>query len=266
MPSAVSRRSKLWSPSWSPSGDCDRLPKLLADPHDRQRALAMLDKAVAAVELTTVRGNAEGRSREGCAGSEARRGLAAVTPTAHRRGSQRPLNHRSWVCYASEERRQNHGYSDCLTNVIFDEIQPGASASLTRTLSQTDIEVLALVSGDVDPFSVGNGRGAAERADPQTTTEAAGCRGAHRRRARDPPARAWNEDRSRRPPVPRQDRGGRQTDGDGDGQGKASRRSRSCLRAAAASTRPGRNLVTGTVTVAAPTRRVAYAEVVPAGT
>ena len=41
-----------------------------------------------------------------------------------------------------------------MTNVTFDEIQPGASASLTRTLSQTDIEVLALVSGDVDPFHV----------------------------------------------------------------------------------------------------------------
>ena len=41
-----------------------------------------------------------------------------------------------------------------MTNVTFDEIQTGASASLTRTLSQTDIEVLALVSGDVDPFHV----------------------------------------------------------------------------------------------------------------
>ena len=45
-----------------------------------------------------------------------------------------------------------------MSNVTFDEIQPGASASLTRALSQTDIEVLALVSGDVDPFHLaGNG-------------------------------------------------------------------------------------------------------------
>ncbi|MFO0925682.1 MAG: hypothetical protein U0736_01420 [Gemmataceae bacterium] len=44
-----------------------------------------------------------------------------------------------------------------LTNVTFDEVQIGASANLTRTLSQTDIEMLALVSGDVDPFHVGDG-------------------------------------------------------------------------------------------------------------
>lgn len=60
-----------------------------------------------------------------------------------------------------------------LTNVTFDEIQPGASASLTRTLSQTDVEVLAIVSGDVDPFHVA-GEGAAVRPDA-STTEAAGA-------------------------------------------------------------------------------------------
>lgn len=60
-----------------------------------------------------------------------------------------------------------------MTNVTFDEIQAGASASLTRTLSQTDIEVLALVSGDVDPFHVA-GDGTAARPDARTT-EAAGA-------------------------------------------------------------------------------------------
>jgi hypothetical protein len=39
-----------------------------------------------------------------------------------------------------------------LTNVTFDEIKVGATASLKRTLSATDIGVLAMVSGDVDPF------------------------------------------------------------------------------------------------------------------
>src|SRR5271166_2160167 len=59
-----------------------------------------------------------------------------------------------------------------MTNVTFEEIQPGASASLTRTLSQTDVEVLALVSGDVDPFHIA-GDGAVR---PDTsTTEAAGA-------------------------------------------------------------------------------------------
>ena len=61
-----------------------------------------------------------------------------------------------------------------LNNVTFDEIQPGASASLTRTLSQTDIEVLAMVSGDVDPFHVAADGSAAVRPDA-ATTEAAGA-------------------------------------------------------------------------------------------
>lgn len=42
-----------------------------------------------------------------------------------------------------------------MTNVVFDEIEIGRSASSTRTLSQGDIDLLALVSGDVDPFHVG---------------------------------------------------------------------------------------------------------------
>ncbi len=60
-----------------------------------------------------------------------------------------------------------------VTNVTFDEIKPGASATLTRTLSQTDIEVLALVSGDVDPCHVAE-KGAPPRADARMT-EAAGA-------------------------------------------------------------------------------------------
>jgi len=39
-----------------------------------------------------------------------------------------------------------------LSNVPFAKIERGASATLTRTLSQTDIEILALISGDVDSF------------------------------------------------------------------------------------------------------------------
>jgi phosphate acetyltransferase len=61
-----------------------------------------------------------------------------------------------------------------MTNITFDEIQAGASASMTRTLSQTDIEVLALVSGDVDPFHVAQNGTAAVRPNAQTT-EAAGA-------------------------------------------------------------------------------------------
>jgi phosphotransacetylase/acyl dehydratase len=61
-----------------------------------------------------------------------------------------------------------------MTNVTFDEIQAGKSASLTRTLSQTDIEVLALVSGDVDPFHTTTSDAADARRD-SSTTEAAGA-------------------------------------------------------------------------------------------
>ena len=39
-----------------------------------------------------------------------------------------------------------------MSNLTFDEIEPGATASLTRKLTPTMIEMLALVSGDVNPF------------------------------------------------------------------------------------------------------------------
>jgi phosphotransacetylase/acyl dehydratase len=61
-----------------------------------------------------------------------------------------------------------------VTNVIFDEIEPGATASLTRVLSQTDVEVVALVSGDVDPFYI-KGNGNAGIRQGTKTTEAAGA-------------------------------------------------------------------------------------------
>jgi phosphate acetyltransferase len=39
-------------------------------------------------------------------------------------------------------------------NVTFDELEPGASASAQRALSQTEVEALVLVSGDIEPFHV----------------------------------------------------------------------------------------------------------------
>ena len=42
-------------------------------------------------------------------------------------------------------------------NVTFDELQPGASATAKRTISQTEIEALVLVSGDIEPFHVEDG-------------------------------------------------------------------------------------------------------------
>jgi phosphotransacetylase/acyl dehydratase len=59
-------------------------------------------------------------------------------------------------------------------NVTFDEIRIGATAAFRRTLSQADIELLALISGDVDPFHL-TGEGAASARPDARTTEAVGA-------------------------------------------------------------------------------------------
>ncbi len=43
------------------------------------------------------------------------------------------------------------------SNVTFAELEPGATATAKRTISQTEIEALVLVSGDVEPFHVEEG-------------------------------------------------------------------------------------------------------------
>ena len=43
------------------------------------------------------------------------------------------------------------------TNRTFDEIEVGATIAVSHRLSRTDVEALAFVSGDVDPFHVGAG-------------------------------------------------------------------------------------------------------------
>ncbi|TAK77333.1 MAG: enoyl-CoA hydratase, partial [Gammaproteobacteria bacterium] len=43
---------------------------------------------------------------------------------------------------------------DYLENRTFDEIQVGDTASLTRTLTETDIQVFAIMSGDLNPAHV----------------------------------------------------------------------------------------------------------------
>ena len=44
-----------------------------------------------------------------------------------------------------------------LTNRTFDEIEPGASASATHTMTATDVEALALAAGDVEGFHLEHG-------------------------------------------------------------------------------------------------------------
>jgi phosphotransacetylase/acyl dehydratase len=59
-------------------------------------------------------------------------------------------------------------------NVTFNEIQVGATAEFRRRLSQADIEILAMVSGDVDPFHL-TGEGAVSVRPDARTTEAVGA-------------------------------------------------------------------------------------------
>ncbi len=61
-----------------------------------------------------------------------------------------------------------------ITNVTFDEIEIGATASLSRTVTQTSVEVLALLSGDVDPFGL-QGNGLEEVRPDVSITNAAGA-------------------------------------------------------------------------------------------
>ena len=43
---------------------------------------------------------------------------------------------------------------ELIENRTFDEIKAGDTASLTRTLTQRDIEIFAIMSGDVNPLHV----------------------------------------------------------------------------------------------------------------
>ncbi len=61
-----------------------------------------------------------------------------------------------------------------MTNVTFAEIQIGATARMSRTLSQTELEVLALLSGDIDPFVL-QGNGVDEIRPDASVAEAAGA-------------------------------------------------------------------------------------------
>jgi phosphotransacetylase len=47
---------------------------------------------------------------------------------------------------------------ESLSNVTFDEIKIGDTASVTRRLSKTEVEALALVGGDVDAFHIADGQ------------------------------------------------------------------------------------------------------------
>jgi phosphotransacetylase/acyl dehydratase len=147
-----------------------------------------------------------------------------------------------------------------MTNVTFDEIEAGASASLSRTLSQTDIEVLAIVSGDVDPFHVQSNGARLER--DASTIEAAGAEALIAAvlgtKLPGPGMTILREEL---------DFHGRTSVGD---QLTATVTAREKRREGAevvfdcrCVNQAGNQLVEGKVTVAAPTKRLKYAEVVP---
>ena len=62
-----------------------------------------------------------------------------------------------------------------LTNRTFDEIDVGTSTSVTHTLYKAEIEMLALVAGDVDVFHIDQQETARDRADDSVVVEAAGA-------------------------------------------------------------------------------------------
>ncbi len=148
-----------------------------------------------------------------------------------------------------------------VTNVIFDEITPGASAELSRTLSQTDIDVLALLSGDVDPFHLKT-NGAASALRDTSTIEAAGAEvliaAALGLKLPGPGMKiiAQNLHYHGRASV------GDELTATVTAKEKH-RKDHEVVFDCRCVDQTGKELVAGTVTVAAPTKRLAYAEVVP---
>jgi len=146
-------------------------------------------------------------------------------------------------------------------NVTFDEIRVGATAEFRHTLAQADIELLALVSGDVDPFHL-TGEGAAVARPDARTTGAVGAQAviaaALGTRLPGPGMR-----------ILRQDLTFKGTIATGDVltstvtvTGKRREAAEVVLDCRCLNQR-GETLAEGTVTVVAPTRSVAYAEVAP---
>ncbi len=62
-----------------------------------------------------------------------------------------------------------------LTNRTFDEINVGASTSVTHTFYKNEVEMLALVAGDVDAFHIDQQETVPGRADDSVVAEAAGA-------------------------------------------------------------------------------------------
>ena len=109
------------------------------------------------------------------------------------------------------------------TNITYDELEVGSTATVSRRISQTEVDALALVSGDVDAFHLAsNGNGLV----PGTTAKAVGARGDHLRAAVAPDARARHDARVAATRLQRRDHGRRRADRHGDGPREAARQRR----------------------------------------
>jgi phosphate acetyltransferase len=142
-------------------------------------------------------------------------------------------------------------------NVTFDEIEIGKPVSVSRPVTHTEVEALALVSGDVDPYHVE--AGAREHDEGPVSAQAVGAEailsGLLNRRMPGPGTRIVMQDLRFR---------GRIRTGETVTATVTAREKRTAGHFVVFDCKvaqSGINLIEGTVTVEAPTRRIAYDEV-----
>jgi phosphotransacetylase/acyl dehydratase len=141
-------------------------------------------------------------------------------------------------------------------NVTFDEIEIGKPVSISRPVTHTEVEAMTLVSGDVDPYHVE--AGALERDEGPVSAQAVGAEailsGLLNRRMPGPGTRILSQDLHFR---------GKIRTGDTVTATVTPREKRAAGNVVVFECRvaqSGIDLITGTVTVEAPTRRIAYDE------
>jgi phosphate acetyltransferase len=142
-------------------------------------------------------------------------------------------------------------------NVTFDEIEIGKPVSISRPVTHTEVEALALVSGDVDPYHVE--AGALGHDEGPVSAQAVGAEailsGLLNRRMPGPGTRILSQDLRFR---------GKIRTGDTVTATVTPREKRAAGNVVVFEckvSQSGIDLITGTVTVEAPTRRIAYDEV-----
>ena len=142
-------------------------------------------------------------------------------------------------------------------NTTFDEIEVGKPVSVSRPVTHTEVEAMALVSGDVDPYHVE--AGALEHEEGPVSAQAVGAEailsGLLNRRMPGPGTRILSQDLHFR---------GKIRTGETVTATVSAREKRATGHVVVFDckvSQSGIDLITGTVTVEAPTRRIAYDEV-----